>query len=220
MQHVTAGRWAALTPADYGRALRRHHWLILVLVLLGAAGAGLAALVQTPLYRASAQVLFSPNFARSDITQLNDGSNYILQRTPSYAEIADSPQVASAVIGKLHLPYPPAHLMAAVQVTTKAGTAVMDIAVVDPDPTRARDLANAFAGELAGFVEQLETPTGGAGSPVKVSIASPAAIPASPDSPHTGTDIGLGLVAGFVIGAALAVIRHVRALGSAAVPTD
>src|SRR5438034_6083652 len=106
--------------------------------------------------------------------------------------------------------------MAAVQVTTKAGTAVMEIAVVDPDPTRARDVANAFAGELAGVIERMETPTGGAGSPVKVSIARAAGTPASPDSPHTGTDIGLGLVAGFVIGAALAVLRYVRALGSAA----
>jgi receptor protein-tyrosine kinase len=205
-----ARQWAALTPDQYRRALRRYRWTVVVLVLLGGAGAALVSVLQTPLYRASVQLLLSPNFPNADISQLNDGGNYILQRTVSYAQIADSPEIASAVISGLNLPYTPEHLMSDVTVTTKANTAVLDISVVDPEPGRARDIANAIAAAFPGFLDRLEKPTSGAATPVKVSTVRPAALPSTPDSPHTTTNVGLGLVGGFAVGASTAIIRYAR----------
>ncbi|MEN3307105.1 MAG: tyrosine-protein kinase [Micromonosporaceae bacterium] len=203
-------QWVALTPENYLRALRGYRWAVLVLVLLGGAGAGLASILQTPVYRASVQLLFSPNFPTADITKLNDGGNYILQRTVSYAQIADSPEIASEVIGRLGLPYTPGHLMADITVTTKADTAVLEIGVVDPEPGRARDIANAIADAFPGFLDRIEKPTGAVASPVKVSVVRRAVTPSAPDSPHTLTNTGLGLAGGLAVGAAAAVVRYAR----------
>ncbi|HKT01491.1 MAG TPA: Wzz/FepE/Etk N-terminal domain-containing protein [Rugosimonospora sp.] len=207
---MMAREWLALTPVQYLKALRRYWWAVLLVLVLGGAGAGLVSALQTPLYRASVQLLFSPNFPQLDIAQLNNGSNYILQRTPSYAQIADSPEIAAGVIQRLGLPYTTQRLVAETTATTKAGTAVLDIAVVDPSPDRARDIANAIGDAFPGYIDRLETPTGLTTSPVKTSVVRPAVRPTAPDSPHTTTNVGLGLIGGLGIGAVAAIGRYAR----------
>ncbi len=198
-----------MTPARQLRAVRRYRWAVLALTLLGGVGAALLCVVQTPVYRASVQLLFSPNYPTQDISELNAGGNYILQRVRSYAEIADSQQVATEVVRRLGLPYPPQTLMANTTVTTKAGTAVLEIAVRDPEPERARDIANAIADEFPGYIGRLEQTKAG-WSPVKVTVVRRAVTPSTPDSPRYGTSIGLGLAGGFTIGVAAAMLRYAR----------
>ncbi|MGC5306741.1 polysaccharide biosynthesis tyrosine autokinase [Micromonospora zamorensis] len=160
-----ARQWTQLTLGQHLRALRTYRWPVIALTLLGGVGAGAFSLAQTPVYRADIQLLVSPNFPKLDITDLNDGSNYALQRVRSYAEIANSPEVATIVVDKLDLPYEPQQLMQKVSVAATAGTAVLTVEVVDPTPERARDIANAIGAELPGFISRLEEPTGLAPTP-------------------------------------------------------
>ncbi|WP_446213005.1 Wzz/FepE/Etk N-terminal domain-containing protein [Micromonospora sp. IBSANI012] len=204
------GQWSRLTPRHHLHAVRRYRWAVLVLTLLGGLGGGLASLVQTPVYKADAQLFFSPNFPTRDIRQLDTGGNYILQRVRSYAEIANSPEVAAAVIGRLGLPYSPEELMSQVSVTGKASTAVLTVEVGDEDPERARDIANAIADEFPDFIGRLEKPTGIDTPPVKVSVVRPAITPPSPDSPRPLTNLGLGLAGGLLVGTATALTAYAR----------
>ncbi|MEV4494096.1 cellulose synthase operon protein YhjQ/BcsQ [Micromonospora arborensis] len=183
---------------------------MLALVLLGGASGGLVSLLQTPTYKASAQLFFSPNFPTTDIDKLNAGGNYILQRVRSYTEIANSPGVAATVIDRLDLPYSPGQLMSRVSVTGKASTAVLNVEVTDAAPERARDIANAIAEEFPAFIAELEKPTGIDTSPVKVSIVRPAITPSSPESPQPLNNVGLGLAGGLFVGAATAITRYAR----------
>ncbi|MFK3981412.1 Wzz/FepE/Etk N-terminal domain-containing protein [Micromonospora sp. NPDC050397] len=188
------------------QALRTFRWLVVGLMLVGGAGAALYSTLQTPQYKANTQLLFSPNFANTDINGLNEGGNYILQRVRSYVEIANNPGVTSAVIDRLGLPYSPDQLMSRVTVTSKASSAVVTIEVTDSSPERARDIANAMAEEVPPFIDKLETPTGINTSPVKTSIVRPATTPGSASSPQTPINVGLGLVGGLAVGLVGAVV--------------
>ncbi|WP_373862060.1 Wzz/FepE/Etk N-terminal domain-containing protein [Micromonospora saelicesensis] len=206
----SVSQWTQLTPRHHLQALRTYRWAVLALVLLGGAGGGLASLLQTPTYKASAQLFFSPNFPTTDIGQLDAGGNYILQRVRSYTEIANSPGVAATVIDRLDLPYTPEQLMLRISVTGKASTAVLNVEVSDPSPERARDIANAIAEEFPAFIGQLEKPAGINTTPVKVSIVRPATAPSSPDSPQPLNNVGLGLAGGLLVGAITAITGYAR----------
>ncbi|MBO0870716.1 MAG: hypothetical protein J2P15_19340 [Micromonosporaceae bacterium] len=206
--HRAARRLLVSTPGQWLGAVRRYRWIVLILALLCGGGALLGSAVQTPLYRASVQLLFSPNFPAPDVEQLNAGANYVIQRTAAYAQIADSPEVAAAVIGRLGLPTTPENLARRITVTPTAGAAVLEISVVDPDPGRARDIANAIGDVFPDFIQRLEKPTTGVVSPVKVSVARRAVTPSTPDTPHTVTNTGLGLGLGLGLGVLVAVVRY------------
>ncbi|WFE21638.1 hypothetical protein O7621_28115 [Solwaraspora sp. WMMD937] len=203
-------QWQQLTLERQLRAVWSQRWLVLALVLLGGAGAGLASAQQEPMYRADAQLFFAPNFTTRDIGQLNEGGNYILQRVRSYAEVGNSPEVAEAVVRRLGLPYQPSELTQRVTVTGAAGTAVLTVEVRDPDPVRARDIADAIAAEFPAYVARLEKPTGIDESPVKVSVTRPATTPSAPATPRVTADTGLGAAGGLAIGVLFAVVRYAR----------
>jgi len=201
-------RWSQMSLSQHATALRTYRFSIILLVLLSGAGAALATALQTPVYRASTQLFFAPNFESVDIRRLNEGGNYILQRVRSYAQVADSPEIAAAVIERLDLPYGPERLTDNVTVSGRASTAVLDIEVRDSSATRARDIANAIADEFPAFIDRLERPTGLDRSPVKVSVVRRATTPSGPESPRPLLGIGLGLVCGLAIGAVAAVARY------------
>ncbi|GAA0402910.1 polysaccharide biosynthesis tyrosine autokinase [Micromonospora gifhornensis] len=205
---LVARQWAQLTPRHHLRAVRDYRLPLVILVLLGGAGGALASLTQTPTYKASAQLFFSPNFDKPDVHQLNAGGNYILQRVRSYSEIANSPTVAAAVTDRLGLGYSPEELMSKVTVTGKASTAVLDVEVRDSDPQRARDIANTIADELPGFITQLEQPTEIETPPIKVSVVRAATTPSSPESPRPLVNVGLGLAGGLFVGVGAAILRY------------
>ncbi|MFI5834919.1 hypothetical protein ACIA5A_14735 [Micromonospora sp. NPDC051300] len=207
---LVARRWTELTPAQVARAVRRYRWTVLVLVLLGGVGGGLAAASQTPVYRAQARLLCSPNFPTNDVGRLDVGGNYILQRVRSYTEVADSTEVAAAVTARLGLSDSPEELLSRVSVTSRASTAVLTVEVDDVDPERARDVANAVAEEIPAYIARIERPAGVDRSPVKVTVVRPAVAPESPDSPRPLTDVGLGLVGGLVVAAVTALGRYAR----------
>ncbi|MGC4894583.1 hypothetical protein [Micromonospora sp. DT31] len=202
--------WTELTPRHHLRALRRYRWTVLILVLLGGVGGGLAAASQTPVYRAQARLLCSPNFPTNDVRQLDTGGNYILQRVRSYTEVANSAEVAAAVTARLGLPYSPQELMSRITVTSRASTAVLTVEVDDTEPERARDIANAVAEEIPAYIARVERPAGVDRSPVKVTVVRQAVAPESPESPRPLTDVGLGLAGGLVVAAVTALGRYAR----------
>ena len=207
---VAVRQWTQLTPRHQLQALRRYRWAVLVLVLLGGMGGGLASLLQPPVYKANVQLFFSPNFPTRDIRQLDTGGNYILQRVRSYTEIANSPEVAARVIDRLGLPCSPEQLMSQVSVTGKASTAVLTIEVGDERPERARAIADTIAEEFPPFITRLEQPSRVDAPPVKVSVVRPATTPSSPDSPRPVSNVGLGLAGGLFVGAATAFTAYAR----------
>ena len=77
----------------------------------------------------------------------------------------------------------------------------------DPNPQKAKQIADAVSEQFSKQVAQIETPPGAKTSPVKVSVVQPATLPSSPVSPKTKLDLALGLLIGLIIGIGGAVLR-------------
>ncbi|MGW5360205.1 polysaccharide biosynthesis tyrosine autokinase [Actinopolymorpha pittospori] len=187
----------------------RTRWLVVVTVTLlaGVLATGYTW-TRTPVYDASVQLFVSATTTNPDNSDLNQGGSFSQQRVKSYADIVTSPSVTTAVIASLRLPDTPEQLAGRITVESPLDTVLLNITVSDSSPRRARDIANAVGARFSTFVRALETPSGQASSPVRVTLTRPAVAPTSPASPDRVRDIALGLLVGLALGVAAAVLRH------------
>lgn len=192
--------------ADLGRALRARWWLpLLGMVLVGAAAVG-ATLLTTPLYTTSMQFFVSTRDSASS-AEAFQGSQFSQQRVTSYARLLTGEELASRVVGDLDLSTSPGELAGRVTATAVPQTVLIDVTVSDPSPDRAQQIAEKLADEFEQMVADLEATGSGGDSPIRVSLTDPPDVPVAPSSPQVARNVGLGLLAGFLLGALLAVVR-------------
>ncbi len=186
---------------DYLAALRRY-WTTWVGVTLAAVLVAFVGVqTATPSYRAKASV-----YVAVATTEGTSGAQFIKQRVTSYPEVARSEAVLGPVIEDMGLAASVAELRDRVAADTPLESSQIDITVTDSDPDLAAAMANAIADEFRRTVEQLESPVG-AESPVTLTVTDPANAPSGPVSPQPSLFLGLGLLVGLALGAAVAVIR-------------
>lgn len=152
----------------YLRILDRRKWVILVFLAVVVAGVTAWTLRQTPIYRATATVqvdLRAPSVLGREVEQVEElgtGSYWNNQEyLTTQLKVVQSREVAAAVVKTLHLeqdedfvgppeePRTPTQIADAVRGRIKAEVVrdarLIEISVEDPDPERARDIANATA---------------------------------------------------------------------------
>ena len=157
-------------------------------------------LISPPSYQATAQVFVA------SLGEGTSGSQFVNQRVTSYPDVARSSAVLGPVIEDLDLAESVADLRARVSASNPAETSQIDIAVTDADAERAAEVANAVAEQFGTVVEQLERPGTGE-APVELTVTDPATVPTSPVAPAPGLLLPLGLLVGFALGMAAAVVR-------------
>jgi capsular polysaccharide biosynthesis protein len=122
----------------------------------------------------------------------------------SYADVATSRLVLAPVITKLRLQTTPESLARRVHAEAHPDAPIMDISVTDQSPEDAARIASAVQTELSSAVAA--EPPRGVSRATLVALTS-ATTPTSPASPHPVRDVGLGLLAGLLLGTvAVAVI--------------
>jgi succinoglycan biosynthesis transport protein ExoP len=192
---------------QYSR-LVRERWLLIVLSLLLATGAGVAfVLTATPQYEASTKLFVSTVDDRSSAQDAYQGGLFSQQRVKSYADIVTSPDLAQAVIDDLHLRTTPDALQKRISASAPMDTVLISVAVQDPNPTQAKLIAESIDRQFSTVVSQLETPEGSTTSSVKVSVVERPRLPEQPISPNKVLDVGIGILAGLVGGLGLALFR-------------
>ncbi|MEV4636412.1 polysaccharide biosynthesis tyrosine autokinase [Actinoplanes sp. NPDC049548] len=197
-----------MTLSSLYKTVRAQWKIVLLSLLIGAAGSGVYSWLQKPTYAASTQIFVSATGVRSNLGDLNQGGTFAQERVHSYVEIVDSPVVARHVIDSLQLPLSPEQLADRVEAKSSADTVLIDITVVDESPTRAHDIAAAIAAFFPQVVNDLETPSGQEKSPVKVSVTKPAVASTDPVSPKITLNVILGVLVGGTIGLAGALVRE------------
>jgi capsular exopolysaccharide synthesis family protein len=189
---------------DYLQIVRKR-WRVIALVTLlavGVAAASTALLTRT--YESSTQFFVSTTGA-DDSGALLQGSTFTQQRVKSYAQLLTSPSILSPVAEQSRVPVE--ELQRGVRATSLPDTVLIDVAVRSADPQQARDIAAAIADIFPETVTDLESPTSGAPSPVKVTVVKEPTLPTLPVSPQPVRNILLGLVIGAVLGLATALVR-------------
>jgi capsular exopolysaccharide synthesis family protein len=187
--------------------LVRKRRLLIVAATLVCAGVGAAhAFLSTPVYTSRVQLFVSaqnPGTA-GDLANVYQGGLFTQQRVRSYVDIATSPSVTETVIRKLRLPFTPDQLAHRIDAGAPSNTVLIDLGVSDPDPAEAQQIARTVGAQFISVIDELERPSSGGPSPVKLSVSSPATLPTQPTSPRQKLDLTLGLLFGLLLGVVLA----------------
>jgi succinoglycan biosynthesis transport protein ExoP len=182
--------------SDYIRILRKSWILIVVLALVGVAGAATLSLLQAPQYSSSSKVFVSTQ-SSGTVSELAQGNTFTVQRVTTYSDLATTPIVLLPVIADLELDTNEGALAGAISVAAPLNTSIIEITVENGDPVLAADIANATAESLTKVVNRIETPADeDATSAVKLTLVQQATVPGAPVSPNVPLNLGLGLLIG------------------------
>ena len=193
---------------DYVRVLRKRWKLVALCTLLAIGAAAAITWHTTPLYKASTQLFVAAHDNASDANSLNAGGQFTQQRVQSYADIVNSATVAEAVARDLGPGRTAGQIANEVSASAPLNTVLINVSVTDPNAKWAQAIANSVSDQFATYAADLETPTGAATSPVRVTVVKRAGLPSSPVSPRKALNLILGLLVGLAIGVGGAVLRE------------
>ena len=191
---------------DYIRVIRKRWRIIVAVMLLVLAGAALATSLSPKVYQADTR-LFVSTAGSSDSTALLSGSSFTQQRVKSYADVITTPNVLDPVIKTLQLKTTAAKLGDQITATVPLDTVLIEVAVTNPDPRVAADVADAVGKQFIKTVAELESVTKPTSSPVKVTVVSTPTVPTVPISPKPTRNLALGVVLGLLLGLGVALLR-------------
>jgi tyrosine-protein kinase len=138
-----------VTTLDALRAARRWWWILIICPLLAAVAAYLVSDARTPIYRAQSVLVIEEQPSAGNSTY-----NDILaseRRASTYSRLVQARPVLEETISRLGLSMSPEQLGGKLGVAPIQDTQLITIAVSDPSPSRAADIANTV-GDV--FVEQ------------------------------------------------------------------
>jgi polysaccharide biosynthesis transport protein len=135
----------------------RRRWLVIALCVLACVVVAVGQQASsTDRYTATANVAFGTSGLSTAALQVDVGSDNPEREAATNVLVAQSPEVAEAVIRQLGLPMSPSDLLDAVQVAAAANANVLDISADAEDPETAARVANAFADEYIDFQAQTQ----------------------------------------------------------------
>ncbi|UKA74597.1 polysaccharide biosynthesis tyrosine autokinase [Arthrobacter sp. FW306-07-I] len=191
---------------DYLRIIRRNWILVVACSLIGILGAGAVSLLMKPSYRSETKLFVALQNSGS-VSELQQGNVFSQARVQSYVKTVTTPTVLQPVIDSLDLKTTPQSLAQKIVATSDINTVLISISVQNESPVQAAAIAQSVSRSLIAAVDDLEKPSNGGASPVKLSIVTPATAPASPYSPNVQMNLIVGLLAGLATGIGLAVLR-------------
>lgn len=179
----------------------KKNFLLLVLMMLIGGGAAyyLSQYVIAPTYEASTQVLIVPKeeAGTNVIDSAQVSSSLSLVNT--YRVIMRSPAILNEV--QERVPEAPTDISEILLVESEEDSQVINIVVQYVDPVVATEIANVITRVFASEIPDLMNID-------NVRILSEAVVPGDPIAPNLAMNTAIGLLAGFMVGGALALIRH------------
>jgi capsular exopolysaccharide synthesis family protein len=196
---------------DYIRVLRKGWILVVLFTLVGVAGGAAASILATPQYEAKTDLFVSvQGVGQATSGDLVQGSSAAQQKVRSYVLIANSPRVLDPVIDELNLHMSAATLGAHVVASSPTNSVVIEIAVNDPDPVLAANIANAVGESFIDVVvNDLESVEDVSTSLVRIQTTQPAVVPSAPYAPNTALNLVFGLLIGLALGVGAAALRTI-----------
>jgi tyrosine-protein kinase len=173
----TLNTGGSVEPREHVDILRRRWLSIVIITLLTLASVSAATLMMPKAYTATARMFVAT--AGDSVSSLAQESK---KQTALYAELATSPRVLDQVVEQLDLDTTADQLADSIEATVPVDTPIIEVAVTDPDPRQAANIANAVGTELAKAAGEL-TPSREDGSEtVRATMIATAQVPTSPSS--------------------------------------
>ncbi|WP_243076167.1 YveK family protein [Microbacterium sp. SS28] len=196
-----------MEDVPYGRILR-EGWLIMVIAALigGAAAYGIAKLLPET-WTATSTLLLQVESKEASLFERNQFS---LARIKTYPGLVDSPDVVDGVRADLDLSveaYSDREIRRMLSAENTTDTVLLTVRADAPTALLAAGMANSAARNLSELIEDTENAGNDDRYDVTLDQVIPAVEPASPSAPQVLAITGLGLIAGFALGAIIAVYR-------------
>ena len=197
-----------MNASQVGAALRALWWLPVIGLVVGGGTAAAVTALQTPQYESSTTFLVTgPSDAGSPL----QAAQLAEQRLPSYLRFLESVDFARRLAEDLGLEVSPQVLQRSISAAAPDDTLLIDVTVTDSSPERAQLVAEAVGEHFPQLVAELEGGVGGGsdGSTVEVAVTESANRPTAPVSPDPVRNVGLGMLAGLLVGLGLTSTRAV-----------
>lgn len=191
--------------SEFLNVLRVRWGFIAGCVVIAVLAAVAVTFLTTPVYEARARIYLS---AERDSSGSNpSGGLFVLTSDDleTYVSILDTPAVLGPLRKKLGME-PGQPISVSAQVT--GSTSILNITARSSDPVEAAAIANEVGPHLGAVAGEFSTLLKSSGQKVVSTPIQPATAPSSPTSPDPLQNIGLGLLAGLVLGLGLAFLRH------------
>jgi polysaccharide biosynthesis transport protein len=189
---------------DYLRILRKRAWLITVTTVLCIATALATSVATTPVYQGTAKLLVVAKIDPAGGTSSAlEGALLSQQLVKSFAQIIESRATAEAALRLDPQPLTARQLQARTNAEPVNETLLINLAVEDTDPARAKRLTNSVARAFMMTVPNLQS-----GSALRVSLVEPALKPIAPIRPRTRLNLALALMLGMMLGVGLSFLRE------------
>lgn len=185
------------------RALWRRAWAVILAMLIGGAAMfSYASFLITPLYQAKALMYvnsssLSVGNTKLSISQAELSAAQILVDT--YIVILNSRTTLNDVIKEAEVPYTYEQLSSMISAQAVNSTEVFEVVVTDANPQEAEKIANAIADVLPNKIAAIVE-----GSSAR--IVDYAVVPSQKSSPNITKLTAMGLLAGFVLSAAVIIV--------------
>lgn len=192
----------------YLRVFRRRIRLM-ALVLLACVGLAVVNTALSPNVYTSTSTLFVSAQDSSGVGTLQNnlsGALLVQQRVKSYADILQSPELATQVASDLGVA--PSEVLGTISASVPLDTVLIKVSASSRDPKLAQRIVNAADRRFSATVADIERPDDGSPAPIKISVTQPALLPAAPTSPKPATNLALGVFLGLALAVAAAVARE------------
>ena len=182
----------------YFRGLVRSWWLILLVLVAGGVGGYVVYDRATPQYSASVTMIVANKTAGMDEQSARNLSEL---RATTMAQVAPTGPASAAAIEAAG----ETDSSGGLSVSASSSDSFVTVTVQGPDPAVVRDVAAAYPDIISDQVNEL---AGSTGSEFKLTTITPPSLPTEPFSPDLKRDVGFGLLAGLILGLALAILRE------------
>lgn len=181
------------------RMILRGWWIVALTTLSAVAIALVSSFIATPMYRAQASFVISPNKAIVPNQNLVDSLGTLDKRSiiATYNEVVNSNRIYNEAIAALQMDPNDSKNYAHTSVVLPDAN-VIELSVTGPDPQHAAVLANTIGQHGITYVKGLY-------QAYDINLLDPAIPPTVPYSPQPLRDISLALVLGFALGSILAI---------------
>ena len=187
--------------------LARNRWVtVAVTALIVILATTVYTLLQTPQYEAKTRLFVSSTSGKST-SDLYSGNRLSQDRVLSYTQLVMGETLSQRTIDRLSLDISAKDLSETVTAKSKPETVLIDVAVRDRSPVRARDIANALSDEFVVMARELETPGQGERPDARVVVEQRASVPEYPVVPKKKRNLALGIAFGGLLGLGLAFLR-------------
>lgn len=191
--------------SDFFGVIRTRWRLVVACVVLAVLAAAALSLFTKPVYEARARIYLSAERGASGPNSSGGVFALTSDDLDTYVSILNTPAVLDPLREELDLA--PGHpINVSAEVT--GSTSILNITARSSDPKEAAAIANEVGPQLGAVAGEFSTLLKSSGQKVVSTPIQPATTPSRPTSPDPVRNIGLGLMAGLVLGIGLAFLRH------------